>query len=55
MNCDGYCGCDEEGIAGWRGFVSKSERISMLKDYKEQLDKESLAVSERIAELEKEK
>ena len=37
-----------------RSFLTKDERISMLKDYKADLDKESQGVVERIKELEKE-
>ncbi len=37
-----------------RSFLTKEERISMLKDYKSDLDKESQGVTERIKELEKE-
>jgi len=37
-----------------RSFLTKEERVSMLKDYKADLDKESQGVVERIKELEKE-
>ncbi len=37
-----------------RSFLTKEERVSMLKDYKADLDKESQGVDERINELEKE-
>ena len=37
-----------------RSFLTKEERISMLKDYKSDLDKESQGVTERIKDLEKE-
>ena len=37
-----------------RSFLTKEERISMLKDYKADLDKETQGVAERIKELEKE-
>jgi len=37
-----------------RSFLTKEERISMLNDYKADLDKESQGVAERIKELEKE-
>ena len=36
----------------YRGFLTKEEKIEMLKDYKESLDKESKGVAERINELE---
>lgn len=38
-----------------RGFFTKEERIEMLKEYKDSLEKEAKGVSERIKELEKEK
>lgn len=37
-----------------RSFLTKEERISMLQDYKADLDKESQGVAERIRDLEKE-
>ncbi len=37
-----------------RSFLTKEERVSMLKDYKADLDKESQGVAERIKDLEKE-
>lgn len=36
-----------------RNFLTKEEKIGMLKEYKETLDKESKGVGERIKELEK--
>lgn len=42
------------GFSG-RSFLTKGEKIDMLKEYKEALDKESKGVSERIKELEREK
>lgn len=38
---------------GYRNYLTKDEKIEMLKEYKEQLDKESRGVAERIKELEK--
>ena len=38
-----------------RSFLTKDEKIEMLQEYKERLDKESKGVAERIKELEKEK
>ncbi|MGI0100817.1 MAG: hypothetical protein ACREBH_03845 [Candidatus Micrarchaeaceae archaeon] len=38
---------------GFRGFLTKEERIELLKEYKESLEKEAKGVSERIKELEK--
>jgi len=46
MNC--YCGCDGE-----RSFLTKEEKIEMLKDYKDYLEKEAKGVEERIEELRK--
>ncbi len=36
-----------------RGFLTKSEKLEMLKEYKENLDNESKGVAERIKEIEK--
>ncbi len=36
-----------------RGFLTKEEKIEMLKEYKETLEKETKGVAERIKELEK--
>jgi len=44
------CGC---GTYGMREFFTKEEKIEMLKEYKESLEKEAKGVSERIKELEK--
>jgi hypothetical protein len=41
-------GCCEQ-----RGFLTKEEKIEMLKEYKEALENEAKGVSERIIELEK--
>ncbi len=49
MNCgNGYCGSS-------RGFLTRDEKLQMLQEYKEELDKESQGVAERITELRKEK
>jgi len=37
-----------------RSFLTKEERITLLKEYKEDLDKESQGVTEKIKDLEKE-
>ena len=47
--CGGYMGM------GGRSFLSKEEKLEMMKEYKEALEKEAKGVSERIRELEKEK
>ena len=44
------CGCV---CSGARGFFTKEEKVEMLKDYKESLEKEAKGVGERIKELEK--
>ncbi len=48
----GYSCCGSEQKA--RSFLTKQERISLLKEYKEDLDKESQGVAEKIKDLEKE-
>ncbi len=49
MNCYGQS-CYGYGA---RSFLTKSEKIEMLKEYKENLDSEVKGVAERIEELEK--
>lgn len=44
------CGCSCEAP---RGFLTKEEKLEMLKEYKDSLDKEAKGVAERIAELKK--
>lgn len=36
-----------------RSFLTKEEKIEMLKEYKEELEQEAKGVSERIEDLEK--
>ena len=43
------CGC------GSRSFFTKEEKMEMLKEYKESLEKETQGVSERIKDLERSK
>ena len=43
-----YCGPDQ-----MRGFLTKEEKLEMLKEYRESLEKEAKGVSERIKELER--
>ena len=43
--------CCETGYM--RNFLTKEEKVEMLKEYKESLEKEAKGVSERIKELEK--
>ncbi len=44
------CGC---ACSGARGFFTREEKVEMLKDYKDSLEKEAKGVSERIKEMEK--
>jgi hypothetical protein len=49
----GY-GCGGGGgwsYGGGRSFLTKEEKLAMLKEYKEDLDKEVKGVEERIKEL----
>ena len=48
-------GCCEYtyGTSNLRQFLTKEEKIEMLKEYKESLEKEVQGISERIKELEK--
>jgi hypothetical protein len=48
--CD--CGCGRSCGCG-RGFLTKEEKIEMLKEYREWLDKEAKGVTERVKELQK--
>ncbi len=50
---DLYCG--PGGSCGQRSFLTREEKVDMLKQYKDSLQKEVQAVSERIDELKKEK
>ena len=45
------CGCYGGGYQGARSFLTKEERIALLKEYQDELDKEKQGVSERIKEL----
>lgn len=40
-------------VGAMRGFLTKEEKVEMLKEYKESLEKEAEGVEERIKELEK--
>ena len=48
----GYGCCSETGFQKARSFLTKEERIALLKEYKDSLDKETQGVAERIKELE---
>ncbi len=50
----GNCSCHGYSYRGsGRSFLTKEEKIEMLKDYQDSLEKEAKGISERIAELEK--
>ncbi len=52
VNIDMGCGCSGSGYQRARSFLSKEERIEMLKEYQDELDKEKQGVAERIKQLE---
>ncbi len=39
--------------SGARNFITRAEKIELLKEYKEQLDLESKGVAEKMAKLDK--
>jgi hypothetical protein len=47
----GY-GCYERGFHKARSFLTKEERIALLKEYRNDLERETQGVDERIKELE---
>lgn len=54
MNCNGdECGCNNYSMSwnGARNFLTKEEKIEILKEYKEKLEKEAKGVGERIKEI----
>ncbi|MBX4196402.1 DUF5320 domain-containing protein [Candidatus Pacearchaeota archaeon] len=46
--------CYSMQCSGVRQFLTKDEKLEMLREYKEALDNETKGVSERIKELENE-
>jgi hypothetical protein len=44
-------GCGGDWSYGGRSFLTKEERLTLLKEYKEDLEKEVKGVEERIKEL----
>jgi hypothetical protein len=44
-------GCCGTGSYGGRSFLTKEERLAMLKEYKADLEKETKGVEERIKEI----
>ena len=51
----GHCGCGTVGCRcfKFRGFLTREEKISILRDYKKALEKEVKGIKERIRELER--
>lgn len=45
--------CGSSGSCGPRHFLTKEEKIDLLKEHKKELEKEAKGVGERVAELEK--
>ena len=52
VNSNMGCGCYGSGYQRARSFLTKEERIAMLKEYQDEIDKEKQGISERIKELE---
>ncbi len=50
-DCMGY-GCCGVGVDRVRNFLTREERISLLKEYSDGLEKEVQGIKERIKELE---
>lgn len=50
-----HCQCTTSGYETARNFLTREEKIEMLKEYKDSLDRELRGVSERIDLLEKQK
>ena len=50
----GSCGCGSSGrdFGKVRSFLTREEKVSMLKEYKDDLEREVQGVTERIKELE---
>ncbi|MFH1448037.1 MAG: hypothetical protein ABIG39_04180 [Candidatus Micrarchaeota archaeon] len=46
-------GCCGSGCGTGRSFLTKEEKIGMLKEYQESLENEAKGVAERIKELKK--
>ncbi len=46
--CEGGC-----GAGGMRNFLTKEEKLEILKEYKKNLESEAKGVAERIKDLEK--
>ncbi len=48
----GWEGIDMNGYCMSRSFLTKEEKLEMLKEYKQNLEKEAKGVGERIKDLE---
>jgi hypothetical protein len=46
------CGCSINSYQRARGFLTRQEKVEILKEYQKDLEKEAQGVSERIKELE---
>jgi hypothetical protein len=46
------CGCYAGGFERARSFLTKEERVALLKEYQDELEKEKQGVTERIKQLE---
>ena len=53
IGMDYGCNCGTGYGHSARGFLTKEEKIEMLKEYQEDLENEAKGVKERIKELEK--
>jgi hypothetical protein len=49
----GCCSYGTVNVYGARSFLTKAEKIEMLKEYQKELDNEAIGVAQRIKELEK--
>jgi hypothetical protein len=52
VNVDMGCDCYGSGYRRARSFLTKEERIALLKEYQDELDREKQGVAERIKQLE---
>ena len=48
VNVDLGCGCYGDGYQRARSFLTKEERIALLKEYQDELEKEKQGVVQRI-------
>ena len=52
MGCGCGTGVNGIGVQASRGFLTREEKVSLLKEYKNNQEKEVKGVTERIKELE---